>query len=239
MDFDGASRSYKAALHSKPKKVLENDIRSRIGDIYLAKGDTTAALAYFEHELSRGTKFLNRLIQANLLAGRPDTAMVLIKSALGTIRPEAVSFNDLLELRDLIQQHYLSGSSEDRMAFKLFFSSEFLIRQKKLSESAEALYYLREQYPNASILSQAILREALIRKTLNQIPEALLLAEKLTQTQDGDIGWVLYGEILEKSKNEPKKALDYYYRVLEEFPASLLCEPVRFHVRKLNEKLKS
>jgi hypothetical protein len=42
-----------------------------------------------------------------------------------------------------------------------------------------------------------------------------------------------------KSKNEPKKALDYYYRVLEEFPTSLLCEPVRFHVRKLNEKLKS
>lgn len=239
MDFDGASRSYEAALRSKPKKTMENDIRLRIGDLYLAKGDTTAALAYFEHERSRGTTFLNRLIQANLLAGRPDTAMVLIKSALGTIRPEAASFNDLLELRDLIQQHYLSGSSEDRMAFELFFSSEFLIRQKKLSESAEALYYLREQYPNASILSQAILREALIRKTLNQIPEALLLAEKLTQTQHGDIGWVLYGEILEKSKNEPKKALDYYYRVLEEFPASLLCEPVRFHVRKLNEKLKS
>jgi hypothetical protein len=68
--------------------------------------------------------------RANLLAGRPDTAMVLIKSALRTIRPEAASFNDLWNYVTLIQQHYLSGSSEDRMAFELFFSSEFLIRQK-------------------------------------------------------------------------------------------------------------
>ena len=239
MDFDGASRSYEAALRSKPKKTLENNIRLRIGDIYLAKGDTNAALAYFEHERPRGTKFLNRLIQANFLAGRPDTTMILIESALGTVHPEAVSFNDLLELRDFIQQHYLSGSSEDQKAFELFLSSEFLIRQKKLSESAETLHYLQEQHPNASILPQAILREALIRKTLNQIPDALLLAERLTQTQDADIGWVLYGEILEKSENKPQKALDYYYKVLEEFPASLLCEPLRFHMRELNKKVKS
>ena len=238
-DFDGASRSYDAALRSNPSAKQERDIRLRIGDLLLAKGDIPSALTYFEHERSRGIEFLNRLIRVNFLAGNPDSVVKLIDSGLGILRPDADSFNDILELRDFIQQHYLFGSQDDKEAFKMFAASEFLTYQNKLTEATKLLQYIREQFPQSSIISKTILREALIHNTMAQTSSALSLAEKLTQTPDADIGWVLYAEILEKSENNPKKALEFYHKFLEEFPSSLLYEPVRFHVRELQDQLKS
>ena len=116
---------------------------------------------------------------------------------------------------------------------------EFYLRQKKLPESAASYAFVQEHYPDASISDVAILREALVRLKLNQIPEAEILAEKLTKTKLADKGWVLLGEIQENIKETPEEALNFYYKLLEECPESYLIEPVRLHVRKLKDHLKS
>jgi hypothetical protein len=116
---------------------------------------------------------------------------------------------------------------------------EFYLRQKKLSESAASYAFIQENYPDASISDVAILREALVRLKLNQLPETEILAEQLTKTKLADKGWVLLGEIQEKIKGNPEEALNFYYKFLDECPESYLTEPVRLHIRKLKDHLKS
>ncbi|NOZ04358.1 MAG: tetratricopeptide repeat protein [FCB group bacterium] len=237
-NFDGALRSYEAALRSNPSRQLEEKIRLRIGDLLLARGDIPQTIDYFNREKDRSITFKNRLIQAYFLAGELDSATTLIETTMRNILPTAKEFNDLMELRDLIQQHYLNGNEDDKTAFRTYLLGEFLVRQHKLSEAAETFAFLREKFPTASITALATLREALIRVTLNQIPQALSLAQDLTQTPLADKGWVLTGEIIENRENDPQKALDYYHKILEDYPGSLLVEPVRFHIRALNQQLK-
>ena len=91
----------------------------------------------------------------------------------------------------------------------------------------------------SSISNDAILREALIRLKLNQISEAFELAEKLTHTKLAPTGLALLGEINEKYYDNMIEALDYYLKLLEKYPDSYLAEPIRLHVRSLNDQIKS
>ena len=174
-----------------------------------------------------------------LFSGKIDTAFGLVEQEIENSQPLSVDFNDLLEFRNFISQYYNNGTEIDKHAFKLFVFGEFYLRQKKLPESAASYAFVIEHYPDASISDDAILREALVRLKLNQISEAEILSEQLTKTKLADKGWVLLGEIQEKFKENPEEALNFYYKLLEEFPESYLAEPVRLHVRKLKNQLKS
>ena len=46
-DFDGALKSYRAALKSASKSKLRKEIQLRIGEMYLSKGDLNEAQQYF------------------------------------------------------------------------------------------------------------------------------------------------------------------------------------------------
>jgi tetratricopeptide (TPR) repeat protein len=237
-NFDGALRAYEAALRSRPSRSLEEQIRLRIGDLYLARGDISRAREYFSREQSRGIAFTLRLIRATFLAGAVDSTTALIETTLQQLRPTDPEFNDLMELRDLIQQYYLNGMDADRTAFKTYLLAEFLLRQHKLSEAVEALAFTREQFPTVALVPLVTLREALTRLTLNQVTTALELAQTLTTTPLADKGLVLIGEIHEKKQDDPRRALDYYHQILEDYPGSLLAEPVRYHLREVTERLK-
>jgi hypothetical protein len=110
--------------------------------------------------------------------------------------------------------------------------------QVHIKVKKEGLLKIYDKNP-ALFLDYFLIFQEFRRTVPTQTSSALSLAEKLTQTPDADIGWVLYAEILEKSENNPKKALGFYHKFLEDLPSSLLYEPVRFHVRKLQDQLKS
>jgi tetratricopeptide (TPR) repeat protein len=171
--------------------------------------------------------------------GQIDTSLTLIEASLENITPISSDFNDLMELRNFISHHYQNGMELDKHAFKLFLNGEYYLRQKKLPEAVASFTYIQEQYSESSLADVAVFREALIRLKLNQISEAVALAEKLTETKFADRGWVLLGEIYEIFNTNPEAALTYYYRLLEDFPTSYLTEPVRLHVRNLKDQLKS
>ena len=238
-DFDGALKSYRAALKSATKSKLRQNIQLRIGEMYLSKGDLDEAHRYFGKLKKRGAKFQYRFILTQLFSGKIDTAFSLLEQTIENSKPISPDFNDLLELRNFISQHFHDGTDTDKHAFELFIFGEFYLRQKKLSESAASYAFIQENYPSASISDVSILREALIRLKLNQLPEAEILAEQLTKTKLVDKGWTLLGEIQEKFKGNPEEALSFYYKVLEECPESYLTEPVRLHIRKLKDHPKS
>ena len=238
-DFDGALKAYRAALKSATKSKLRKEIQLRIGEMYLSKGDLDKSQRYFGKLKKRGAEFQYRFILTKLFSGEIDTAFSLLEQTIKNSQPLSLNFNDLLELRNFISQYFQDGTDTDKHAFELFVFGEFYLRQNKLHESAASYAFIQENYPDASISDVAILREALVRLKLNQLPETEILAEQLTKTKLADKGWVLLGEIQEKIKGNPEEALNFYYKFLEECPESYLKEPVRLHIRKLKDHLKS
>lgn len=236
-DFDGALDAYNAALEAQPSEILQTEILIRIGDVTLARGNIDRALTYYSLNMDRHPAFEYRSIQTQLYTGNIDTVLVRLDSVITRTKPTDAPFNDLMELRDLIQQYYVQTKDSGKVAFQKFLEAERLLKQYKLSEAAELLSYIRNRNPNIDLIPLLTLREALVRLKLQQPQRALNLAEELTTSPLADIGWTLKGEILESYLDHPRDALDNYHQVLEQYPASLYLEPVRYHVRDLTAKL--
>lgn len=238
-DFDGALKSYRAALNSSSRSKLKKKIQLRIGEMYMSKGDLDKAQRYFKNLNKKGDDFHYRYILTQLFSGQIDTVFRLVEQAIEKTTPMSPDFNDLLELRSFISQYHQNGTEIDKHAFELFIFGEFYLRQKKLPEAAASYAFLQEHYPEASITNDALLRETLVQLKLNKIEKAEILAEQLTKTKLAYKGWTLLGEIQEIYNGNNEEALKFYYKLLEEFPNSYLAEPVRLHVRKLKNHMKS
>ena len=96
------------------------------------------------------------------------------------------------------------------------------------------LSFVREKYPNTSIIPTAMLRECLLRMIIDDASISLNIAKLLQETSLAPEGITAQGEIYEKSYNDIGKAMEMYNLLLEEYPMSMLAEPVRIKIRKLN-----
>lgn len=244
-DFDGARASFYSALNSKPKEGLNQHIYLRFGDLYLAEGKIDEFLKFVKHKVPENYKtrpaniFTLRKIQAHFLAGSIDSSKTLIDSILTALKPTDLHFNDLMELSDILSLYDENNSIADSSAFRQYTDAEYLIRQSKLTEATERLAFLRTQFPGAVITGHATLREALLRYSLGDSEGTLELSEQLLGTSLGDRGLALKGETLERLNQNPKSALKIYHQLLEDYPRSMLAEPIRRHLRKLNQSLES
>jgi len=61
----------------------------------------------------------------------------------------------------------------------------------------------------------------------------------LNESNDGDKGLVLSGEIAEFIEHDIEAAIGFYEQLLQDHPKSLLVEPVRQHIRELKSNLES
>ncbi len=244
-NFTGARTSYETAAKTHPKPSLDQLIQLRLGDLYCAEGNLEAASSYFL-ELSKSTKKSDpvneislRYLQSLFLNSHIQTARTSLDSLLQTLLPTHRFFNDLIELQELIGNHYSEGSAMDKAAFLFFVKAERFIRQNKLSEGEELLVSLKKTYPEASILPIAMIRLALIQLQTGNTESALETAALLQSTHYKDKGLILTGEITEKFLQNTRDALPYYHQLIAEFPNSLLAEPIRYHIRKLSNDRES
>jgi len=238
-DYNGAEFSFRSALKHSRKLKFSQKVHLHLVDVYLTKGNIPAALEYISSVPNDFESLQMKEIQSFFLMGRFDTTQVSIKNLLNTIHPKNELFNDLMELQDLLQQHYFSGSIEDKSAFVKFVQAEYQLTQNKYPEAIETYRSLRSEFSNTSIVPLSMLREALVRQLFQQTTHVLDLAEQLTKTELADYGWTLKAEIIEHSFKNPQLAMDFYQIVLEEYPLSLLAEPVRYHIRNLMKESNS
>ena len=242
-DFDGARRSFLAALAAEPVPRLREQINLRLGDLYIARGDLELARTYFASPVltpsnkTRLTPFVMKTILVALLSGAVPAAQALVDSLVKVSPSEELYFNDLLELQDLLATYYKPDQPPDSTAFQMFLQAELLLRQAKVTEAAEVLAFIRERTPQAAIVPLVTFREATLRLSHDQFELAEQLAEGLRDTPWAAQGLVLLGEITERREENPQEARRYYHRLLKEYPNSMLAEPVRLHLREINAKL--
>ncbi|MEE8436881.1 MAG: tetratricopeptide repeat protein [Candidatus Neomarinimicrobiota bacterium] len=241
-DFSGARQSYLSALNSRPGPELKNLIILRLGDLYLAEGKLEESALYFqklllaENSKDPITRISLRYLQSRLLSLDIDKSADMLDSLLVEISPRHLYFNDLVELQELIVNHYQEGSLKDRLAFENYLRAEVFIRGNNLEQALEIFAVNKVNFSGASINPLGALREALLRLKAGDTEGALKISLSLSNTVLKDKGLALAGEISENFLNNRKAALIHYNRVLDECSTSPLTEPIRLHIRKLGAK---
>jgi len=244
-DFVGARNSYFSALKSRPNNDLRNNIILKIGDTYLAEGNLKNAIYHNEQYYKKDNSINNinsltmKKIHLTFLSGKVDTTKILIDSLIANTSPSDKYFNDLMELEGIISQHFLYGNKNDKDAFLFYVKAEKYLQEFKFIEAAEMLSFLRNTYANASIIPTAMLRECLLRMAIDDVSISLNIAKSLQNTSLAAEGIAAQGEIYEKSYKDTVKAIEMYNLLIEEHPMSMLAEPVRIRIRKLNAVNKS
>ena len=236
-DFDGARASYLSALASRPDNNLRENILLRIGDTFIAEGNLIAARNHFriQHKNNNNSisPFTMKEIQLTFLTGTIDTAKTVLDSVIVNSLPNDKYFNDLMELQDIIAQHYTFGSKTDKEALLQYSIAERFLQQYKLVEAAEMLAFIRENYPDVSILPTVMLRECLLRLSLEDVSISLNIAQFLEKTIFAPQGMTIQGEINEQFFGDIDNAMKFYNNLLESYPMSMLAEPVRMRMRQL------
>ena len=236
-DFDGARASYLSALASRPDNNLRENILLRIGDTFIAEGNLIAARNHFkvQHRNNNNSisPFTMKEIQLTFLTGTIDTAKTVLDSVIVNSLPNDKYFNDLMELQDIIAQHYTFGSKTDKEALLQYSIAERFLQQYKLVEAAEMLAFIRENYPDVSILPTVMLRECLLRLLLEDVSISLNIAQLLEKTIFAPQGITIQGEINEQFFGDIDNAMKFYNNLLESYPMSMLAEPVRMRMRQL------
>ena len=225
-DFDGARASYLSALASRPDNNLRENILLRIGDTFIAEGNLIAARNHFkvQHRNNNNSisPFTMKEIQLTFLTGTIDTAKTVLDSVIVNSLPNDKYFNDLMELQDIIAQHYTFGSKADKEALLQYSIAERFLQQYKLVEAAEMLAFIRENYPDVSILPTVMLRECLLRSLLEDVSISLNIAQLLQETPFAPQGITIQGEINEQFYGDIDKAMKFYNNLLESYPMSML-----------------
>ena len=93
--------------------------------------------------------------------------------------------------------------------------------------------------PTSNITATAAVREIFSRLQLGQTAELKQPLQWLNESNDGDKGLVLSGEIAEFIDHDTQAALGFYEQLLQNYPKSLLVEPIRQHIREIRSNLES
>ncbi len=236
-DFDSAKLFYQSVLDNKPDKDLREKTILRLADVYISKGQPKQALTILnDKDLSfKSPEIEDKIILISYLTEHPDSTLNMIQNILNERNPTNPSFNDLMQLKNILTKYYLNGFENKDMVFKHFQKAENLIKQNKVGESIQELKYLTEEFPKSAIFHVAILRQALLHYRLNQIDEAIIVAKALDGSTLSDKAAIFIGQIYETKLFEIEKALSYYMKIINEYPESIFAEPIRYHIRNLKD----
>ena len=235
-DFDKSSTLYMTALSQNPPIELAKKIVLRIGDVLLAKGNFNETISFLDsiYSVYKMPEVKNKLVETYLFSGRPDTVLTIINEIFSTINPTNNSFNDLMEIRDIINHYYSEVDEISKTAFIEFLKSEYLLKQGKISEASQLLDYIIKNNKDLELVPLISLRRAIVLMRLKKFDQALSQVQSIENTIFADRSIIMSGQIYEQIYNNTQKALTYYMRIINDYSDSIYSEPIRYHIRRLN-----
>ena len=235
-DFDKAFALYINALSKNPTMKLKKNIILRIADVFLAKGEYKNSITFLDsvYNIYQIQEIKNKLVEMHLFSGNPDTALSIINEIFNSITPKNSGFNDLMEIRDIINYYYTDVDDPGKKAFKQFLKAEYLLKQRKISEASQLLNHAIDKNSNLKIIPLISLRRAILLVKLKKFDQALNQIFSIENSLLGDKSIIMAGQIYEQIYNDNEKAMEYYMRIINNYTNSIYFEPVRYHIRMLN-----
>ena len=236
-DFDQAQTFFNKAIQNKPNKKLKIKILERITDVMISKGHSKETIAFIDRKLNNENiqKLKRKKILIYFLTSNPDTTIKAIDELLPTISPSDKSFNDLMELKNLLISYY-KNDPQNTKAFKHFLNAEWYLRQQKLTNALSELNYIKNNFPNTNIIPLINLRVSLLYYRLKEFDKSLMTAKLLNDTIFEDRGIILSGQIYEYKFFDLNKAKSQYMRIINNHNNSIFSEPIRYHIRRINKE---
>tara|TARA_B100001248_G_scaffold140051_1_gene105135 strand:- start:4586 stop:6442 length:1857 start_codon:yes stop_codon:yes gene_type:complete len=232
-DFDKAYYLLNKAISFNPTKKTKLKIINRTSDVLIATGQTREALSFLQEQIRieplEGLR--EKVLLIKFLTASPDSILYDIELSFNNIDQSDNAFNDLMELKNLIFKYCNENSNYE--SFKYFQKSELFVRQKKLGDAIKELEYLVNNFPDSAIKPLAQLRLAVLNFQLGNHNDALDYAFLLDNTEFAEQGIILSGQVYETKEEDKDKSLEQYMRILNDFTYSIYYEPVRYHVRKI------
>jgi len=239
-DLDGAIHSLEKVESELPGlSVIVFDVSLKIGQVHVAKGDTAAAAVRFRKviDASHATpdqqdEASYRLAELDYFGGKIDEAI----NRLGeiSINLKADYANDALVLLSFLQEN----KSTAEAALKDFARADFLARQRKNTEAIPLFQRVINQYPQALLIDDALMKVATLQAQARLYADAIASYQRLlTEFKESSIALdkaqFSMGEIYQRELKDAQKAIAAYEKVLAEHPQSLLVTEARKRIREL------
>ena len=145
--------------------------------------------------------------------------------------------NDAFEVSLMIRENQDYSDSLNE-GLKAVSRADYLFFQKKTDSALVVLDSVIAQFPNHSIIDDALFRQAEIYLESNMQEDATRVLKKIHSDHLYDI-WghkaTFYLAQIYEKLNEPDKAIEYYKQILDEFPNSFYYLDSRSRLRELQE----
>ena len=161
---------------------------------------------------------------------------MILDELLSSLKLGDPYFNDALELKGFIEENYVQGDQIDKDAFQSYILAERFQRQGKRGEAASFFRSVVDVYPETSIADEAAFRRAQLTLELGEYTRTVELLVAIQDSPLGDLATVMTGEVYDRYLFNSAEAEVWYFKVLEEYPESLLTEPVRYRLREITKR---
>jgi tetratricopeptide (TPR) repeat protein len=239
-DLDGAIKSFEQVEKELPGlNIITFEVSLKIGQILTAKADTTQAATRYWSVINAPNATPDnqdeasfRLAELDYFSGKFEQAI----QHLGQLSTNLTAnfANDALALMAFLQENKSTASQ----ALAQFARADFLARQHKNTEATSLFLKVIEQYPQAMLVDDALMKTALLQAQAGLYAEALASYQRLlTQFKETSIArdraQFNIGEIYEMGLKDKSKAITAYEKLLADYPNSLLTSQARKRIREL------
>lgn len=143
--------------------------------------------------------------------------------------------NDAMKLSILITDNF--GLDSNYQAMSLFAHADMLLEQHLFKQSFELYDSIVKEFPTSGLIDEIAFRKAKAMMDQGDWNKAIEYLNEIVTYYSQDIliddALFYLGEIYEKYKSNKEKALEYYKKILFEYPASLYSSEVRERIRAL------
>jgi len=239
-DLDGALNSFGQVERELPgNPMLHYAVGLKIGEILIARGDTARAAARFLQTVDAPDATPDqqdeagyRLAELAYFGGDFDSAIDRLSEI--SFDTKADYANDALQLLSFLQENTLTAKA----ALTLFARADFLGRQRKLSEAIPIFQQLIQDYPQALLVDDALMKVASLQAKSGRYQDALESYQRLlnsfAETSIAlDRAQFNMADIYHHGLKDIPKALAAYEKLLADYPQSVLCTHARKLIREL------
>lgn len=237
-DLDGALRMFDSVLTISPAGQMIPTVLSTAGDINIAQGKLDdaqkryTAMSTSPHSSQEQRSFSQyRRAEIQFFKNNFDSALAMLQPVTENLKADET--NDAL----LLQYFITENQFQFRDALRQFARAELLARQFKVSEAVNVFASIVEQYPDAPLADDALLKKAGYQIQLHKFDEALASYQKLLDdyklSAEKDRTYFKMGELYQIYLNDKHNAIKSYEVILEKYPFSLFVEEARKRIRVL------
>jgi tetratricopeptide (TPR) repeat protein len=235
-DLDGALSAFSKMKELPQLSNVSYDALIKIGEVQIARNDLPSAQKEYER-LSKVTLVVYqdqatfKLAELEYFKASFDSSLSLLKRFNTNLNTDLA--NDALQLQYFIQENQTSTPQ----ALKAFAYADLLIRQRKYSEALTRFQSIIQQFPNAQLIDDALMKTGelhlILDKPMDAINDFVFITDSLQMSIHKDRAQFRIAEIFDSVLNNSNQAIEAYQKLLAKYPNSLYAEEARKRVRIL------